>query len=156
MKAFRFSPWFEGKQKRKPSRNHFSQEILTHRIPGYEDEGSQVSQRRVRTTQGEKTGQFMQCYMKCLFIGHHRRRFGLIHHYELNFHVFPEKSTASIICTFGQFCNTKMIQWNPATSVIRSPRYYGHFFSAWQNGHTFPIKNTPVMRSPVIRPTATF
>lgn len=59
MKTFRFSPWFEGKQKRKPSRNHFSQEILIHRRPGYEDEGSQVSQRRVRTTQGEKTGQFM-------------------------------------------------------------------------------------------------
>ncbi|CAH3167579.1 unnamed protein product [Porites lobata] len=32
-----------------------------------------------------------------------------------------------------------------AISVIRSPRYYGHFFSARQNGHTFPYKlQTPV------------
>ena len=83
MKTFRFSPWFEDKQKRKPSRNHFTQEILTHRRPGYEDEGSEVSQRRVRTTQGEKTGQFMLCYMKCLFTGYRNRLFGLIHHYEL-------------------------------------------------------------------------
>lgn len=25
-----------------------------------------------------------------------------------------------------------------ATSVIRLPRYFGHFFSAQQNDHTFP------------------
>lgn len=31
----------------------------------------------------------------------------------------------------------------PATSVIRLPRYFGHFFSAQQNDHTFPyLKKT--------------
>lgn len=30
-----------------------------------------------------------------------------------------------------------------ATSVIRLPRYFGHFFSAQQNDHTFPyLKKT--------------
>ena len=36
-----------------------------------------------------------------------------------------------------------------ATSLIRSPRYYGHFFSAWQHGHTFSYEKTLLMRSPV-------
>ena len=36
-----------------------------------------------------------------------------------------------------------------ATPLIRSPRYYGHFFLARQNGHTFAYKKTPLMRSPV-------
>ena len=36
-----------------------------------------------------------------------------------------------------------------ATSLIRSPRYYGHFFLAWQHGHTFPYEKTLLMRSPV-------
>ena len=34
-----------------------------------------------------------------------------------------------------------------ATSVIRSPRYYGHLFSARQNRHAFPHKTPPLMRS---------
>ena len=37
-----------------------------------------------------------------------------------------------------------------ATSVIRSPRYFGHFIlAARQNGHTFSCKNTLVKWSPV-------
>ena len=36
-----------------------------------------------------------------------------------------------------------------ATSIIRSPRYYGQFFFlARQNGHTFPYKRKALMRSP--------
>ena len=35
-----------------------------------------------------------------------------------------------------------------ATPLIRSPRYYGHFFGR-QNGHTFAYKKTPLMWSPV-------
>ena len=40
-----------------------------------------------------------------------------------------------------------LVQWNPvptATSVIQSPHYYGQFFLAWQNGHTFSDKKTLV------------
>ena len=37
------------------------------------------------------------------------------------------------------------------TSLIRPPRYYDHFVLARQNVHTFPYKNTPLMR-----PTTTF
>ena len=36
-----------------------------------------------------------------------------------------------------------------ATPLIRSPCYYGHFFLARQNGHTFAYKKTPLIRSPV-------
>ena len=37
-----------------------------------------------------------------------------------------------------------------ATSVIRSPRNYGHFFFvALQNGHTFSCKKPSLIRSPV-------
>ena len=36
-----------------------------------------------------------------------------------------------------------------ATSLIRSPRYYSHVFSAWQHGHTFPYEKTLLMRSHV-------
>ena len=35
------------------------------------------------------------------------------------------------------------------TSVIQSPRYYSHFFSAQQNGDTFSYKKNPLTRSPV-------
>ena len=31
-----------------------------------------------------------------------------------------------------------------ATSLIRSPRYFGHFFLARQNGHTFSYKKNLV------------
>ena len=37
-----------------------------------------------------------------------------------------------------------------ATSVIRSPRYNGHFFSTRQNGHSFPYDKSPLMRSAII------
>ena len=33
------------------------------------------------------------------------------------------------------------------TLVIQSPRYYGHFFSARQNGHPFSYKKKPLMGS---------
>lgn len=37
-----------------------------------------------------------------------------------------------------------------ATSVIRLPGYFGHFFSAQQNDHTFPYLKKPLMRSPAL------
>ena len=52
-----------------------------------------------------------------------------------------------------------LVQWNPvltATSVIQSPHYYGQFFLAWQNGHTFSDKKPSLMRSPVNTGNSTF
>ena len=46
--------------------------------------------------------------------------------------------------------NVKQTTMEPhlmATPLIRSPRYYGHFFLARQNGHTFAYKKTPLMQS---------
>ena len=46
--------------------------------------------------------------------------FGIICHYEHNFDVFREKSTATIICTFGSFCSTKLSFIDHATNFFCS------------------------------------
>ena len=46
--------------------------------------------------------------------------FGLIRHYEHNFHLSSEKSTASIICSFGWFCSSKLSFFDRATNLFWS------------------------------------
>ena len=65
----------------------------------------------------------------------------------------PLSHTLSLEVQSFKFTVFNKIQSNPALRpplyIIRSPRYYGHFLSAWQNGHTFTYKKSPLMRSPV-------
>ena len=44
---------------------------------------------------------------------------GMIRHHEHNFHLFSEKYTASISCTFDQFCSTKLLFTDHATIFFR-------------------------------------
>ena len=46
--------------------------------------------------------------------------FGLIRHYEHNFHLSSEKSTASIIYSFGWFCSSKLSFFDRATNLFWS------------------------------------
>ena len=69
---------------------------------------------------------------------------------------------ASMFAAFEKFCNGVIEIFGDevfgiiytveprltATSLIRPPRYYGHFFWSRQNGHTFSYNKTPLMRPP--------
>ena len=56
----------------------------------------------------------------------------------------PLSHTLSLEVQSFKFTVFNKIQSNPS---LRPPRYYGHFLSAWQNGHTFTYKKPPLMRA---------
>ena len=78
---------------------------------------------------------------------------GMIRHHEHNFHLFSEKYTASISCTFDQFCSTKLLFTDHAT-IFFGPRSLlqanlsnkQHFFclliSSFIHGTLFPQEVT--------------